>query len=351
MQTPAIRTVLDSMPCSLIFWRSDRSFCFLNQKVKYLTGLSDDELQENPSLWMNRIHPRDLSLYVTAWKKLRGGEKMVSCDYRFSTNRRSKEIWLRDESVLYQNPDGKVEGVISTYTDISDLKARRPRNGKRERDVNVTGIINSTIHEIQNNLQVMSLDLALPRENQTAVPDYPGVTSCIERINKVLQEVDEYFIPPELQFSMQDLERVLEDIVRPMEKELKREGIPIRLVRRSPLPVVWIDLAQFRKALERVLEFSRALLTQGGKLEIQAGLTQIDGERYVELKVASLSATPLEVEEKDVFRPYLRVNRHQVGLSINLVRDIIHNHQGKVFFRKENPREGLFVILLKVRSN
>ncbi len=347
----AIRTVLDLMPNPLIFWRMDRSFCFINQRVKHLTGLKNDQLEESPFLWINRIHPRDRGLYITAWKKLQGGEKTVSCDYRFYTNGKTKEIWLRDESVPYQNPQGKVEGIFSTYTDISDLKARRPRIEKKEREIIEMGIIKGTIHEIQNNLQVMRLALDLSGQGRTKVHDHLDVVSGIERINKMLQQVDEFFIPPELHFSRENLKRVLEDVIRHVEKELKPQGIPIRLVCRSPLPVIRLDLMQIRRALEWILGVSRVFLIHGGKLEIEAGLAQIDGERYVELKIASFSDTPFEVEENDVFQPFLRINRHQIGLDTNLAREIIQRHEGKVFFWKENAQRGLFTVLLKVRSN
>jgi signal transduction histidine kinase len=114
--------------------------------------------------------------------------------------------------------------------------------------------------------------------------------------------------------------------------------------------MVRIDSKQFRSALERVLEFSRALLPQGGELEVEVGLREIDGQRYVELQVASSSATSLQVEEKDVFRPFLRVNNFQVGLGIALAHQILRRHHGKIFFQKENPHRGLFTILLRVLS-
>ncbi len=351
-QTPAIRTVLNLVPSPLIFWRSDRSLCVINKRVGQLTGLSDDQLQENPSLWMNRIHPRDRSLYVTAWKKLQDGEKMISCDYRFSTDYADKEIWLRDESVPYQNPRGKVEGVISTYTDISDLKASRSRGKEKEENfVEIARIMSGAIHEIQNNLQVLNLGLGLIEVNKSESPYTANLYKCIGRIQKMLEEIYEYLVPPESQSSAVNPENVLKEVIRSKENELQEQGVPIRLVCRSPLPAVRIDLTQFHRALGRIMEFSRALLAHGGKLEIEAGLTQIDGEQYVELKIASISPTPIEVEENDVFQPFLRVYRQQAGLSITLARDIIIRHQGKINFRMENPQEGLFIILLKVRSN
>ncbi|MBI2352210.1 MAG: hypothetical protein HYV00_12180 [Deltaproteobacteria bacterium] len=52
-----------------------------------------------------------------------------------------------------------------------------------------------------------------------------------------------------------------------------------------------------------------------------------------------------------MFRPFLRVNNHQVGLGITLAHQILRRHQGNILFQKENPQRGLFTILLKVRSD
>lgn len=346
-----IKTVLDLLPCAIGLWSLEHGSCVLNNTAMELTGFSGQEFREDSSLWMSRIHPRDRSLVSTAWKKLQGGEKLVSCDYRFSPKKDEKESWLRDVSVSCQNPQGEVEGIASAYTDISDLKVRRPRSQEEKRGEDVVGIIDGVVHEIQNNLHVISMGLDLLRLSRTAPQDCGPVVRGIERTNKSLKELREYFLPPESEFSTENPAIILEEVVGQMERELHRQGVRFRAVRPGPLPLVRLDLKQFRSALERVIEFSRALLPEGGELEIEAGLQEIGGERYVELKVASSSATSLGVEEKDVFRPFLRVNDHQVGLGITLAHQILRRHQGNIFFQMENPQRGLFTILLKVRSD
>lgn len=344
------RTVLDMLPCAIGLWSLERRFCVLNEAAIQLVGFSGHDFRDDPSLWMSRIHPRDRGLFSTAWKRLQGGEKMVSCDYRFSPNKDEKEIWLRDVSVACKNPQGEIEGIASTYTDISDLKVRHSKSQEEERAENMVGIVDGLVHEIQNNLHVISMGLDLLRLARTAPQDCGAVVNGIERTNKSLKELREYFFPPKSQFSTENPAIILEDVVRHMERELNRQGVRLRVIRRAPLPLVRLDLTQFRSALERVMEFSRALLPQGGELEVEAGLQEIGGQQYVELKVASSSATSLDVEEKDVFRPFLRVNNHQVGLGIALAHQILVRHHGNIFFQKENPQRGLFTILLNVRS-
>jgi nitrogen-specific signal transduction histidine kinase len=313
-----------------------------------MIGFSDRDLQQDTSLWVNRIHPRDRRLFSTAWKKLQEGEKMVSCDYRFTPNKGEKVIWLRDTSVSYRKPHGGIEGVASVYTDISDLKLHR----QKSQVANVGEIMRALIHEIQNSLQVINTGVDLLRLDPSASMDSHSAISQttingIERTNKAIQELREYFFPPKYQFSTENPGIVLDKVVHQMEKELGHQGVQLRMVRHSSLPLLRLDLKQFRSALVRVMEFSRALLPRGGELQIEAGLREISDKRYVELKVTSSSTTSLEVEEKEVFQPFLCVNKYQVGLGIALARQILRSHGGKIFFRKENPKRGFFTILLE----
>ncbi len=202
--------------------------------------------------------------------------------------------------------------------------------------------------------RAIGVDTADEDEGEVGAEDQAIIDAHIVRVlrradTNMLQDTYEYLVPPESRSSAVNPENVLEEVIRSKENELRDQRVLIRLVCPSPLPVVRIDLTQFHRALGRVIEFSCALLNHGGKLEIQAGITQIGSEQYVELKIASISPTPIEVEEKDVFQPFLRVNRHQAGLSIPLARDILKRYQGKITFRMEKPKQGLFVILLKVR--
>jgi K+-sensing histidine kinase KdpD len=132
-----------------------------------------------------------------------------------------------------------------------------------------------------------------------------------------------------------------------MERELHRQGMRLKLYHQDSLPAVRLDSRQFRKALEQIIKFSHALLPEGGEVEIETRLQEIGSRRYVRLQVVSSSAATMEVKEKEVFRPYLTVNGHQVGLGIMMAQQILRRHKGEIFFQKENPKRGGFTILLE----
>lgn len=135
---------------------------------------------------------------------------------------------------------------------------------------------------------------------------------------------------------------ILEEVVEHMKKELHRRGVQVTMDRRTPLPLVRLDLGQFRNALQCVIEFFSTLVPQGGKLEIEAALREFGDGQYVEVGVASPS-TPL-----DVFGTVLQVDNYRAALDIELAYQIQRRYRGKILFQKENPQRMAFTVLLKV---
>jgi hypothetical protein len=103
------------------------------------------------------------------------------------------------------------------------------------------------------------------------------------------------------------------------------------------------------KALERLLTCVYALLpAEGGEVVVEAGLREVEVQRYMELQVSGRAGSPLVVEEAEVFRPFWRVNDYQLGLSLVLVRRLVDRQQGQLSFGKLSPTQVGFVMLLRV---
>lgn len=344
-------TALDLIPSAMAVWSLDRPYCILNQKAFQLVGFSSRDFRENTSLWLDRIHPEDHDLFLTAREKIRSENKAVSCDYRFLPKGRKREIWLRDVSESYRIQGSERENITSSYTDISELIELRRKNEKEESFPYQMEIIPGLLHEIRNILQSISLEFSLLQLKGAEPLGSQAITSGVERTSALMQELDEYFSLPKFQLSTVDPELVLADFVQYMESELLAHGIRLTLVRRGFLPKVRLDLSQFRSALKRIIEFARLLLPKGSELKIDAAVREIDEERYVELSVSSPCTNSLQVKESDIFRPFLNVNNHQLGLSMALADQILRRHQGKVSFNSHDRQQGTFTILLRTVSD
>jgi nitrogen-specific signal transduction histidine kinase len=341
----AARNVLEDFPTGVAVWYSEPFFCVFNRSAKQLTGFSGRDFQQNESLWLSRVHPQDHAIISAAGKKLQTEKRKVTCDYRFRPNGQREEIWIRDVSLSWQNHDGKIGGIVSVYTDISAFMAGGTQSTPQLRTVikGLTHDIRNSVHTIGGALEVLRLTGSLPVEPQKII-------NPIEEINRLLGDLEEYFFPPNTQLSVANAVLLLQDVILKMQDELLRRGIHLKLIHESSLPYVRLDARQVRRAIQRVLDFSVALLPKGGKLNIKARRREIDSTRYVELQIISYSADSLEIDEKEVFQPFLQVQKYKAGLSLALARETLYRNRGQISFRKNNSQQALFSLLLEVCS-
>src|SRR5206468_1789560 len=156
------------------------------------------------------------------------------------------------------------------------------------------------------------------------------------------------FFPPEPWYTIQSLAAVVADVTQQIQQHWQRQGVQPQVVCRDPLPALRLDWLQVGKALERLLSCAYALLpVEGGEVGVEAGLREVEAQRYVELQVRSRAESPLAVEEAEVFTPFGRVNDYQLGLSLVLVRRMVDRHQGQISFRKLSPNHVCFTLLLR----
>jgi len=156
-------------------------------------------------------------------------------------------------------------------------------------------------------------------------------------------------LPPEPRYTLQNLAAVVTDVTRQTHKHWQRQGVQPQVVCRDPLPALRLDWQQVGKALERLLTCAYALLpAEGGEVGVEAGLREVEAQRYVGLQVSSRGAIPLAVEGAEVFTPFLRVRGYQMGLSMVLVRQMVDRFQGQLTFQKLSPSQVCFTLLLRV---
>jgi nitrogen-specific signal transduction histidine kinase len=341
----AARNVLEDFPTGVAVWYFAPFFCVFNRSAIQLTGFSGRDFQQNESLWLSRVHPQDHALISAARTKLRTERKQVTCDYRFLPNKHREEIWIRDVSLSWENVDGKFGGIVSVYTDISTLMA-----GSTQSTPDLRKVIEGLTHDVRNYLHVIGAALETVELTGSLPIQSRQIINPTEEINRLLSELKEYFFPPNTQLSAANAVFLLQDVILKMHDELLRRGIQLNLVQESSLPYMRLDARQVRKAIQRVLDFSVALLPGGGKLNIKARRREIDGTQYVELQIMSYPADSLEIDEKEVFQPFLQVGKYKAGLSLALARETLYRNRGQISFRKNNFQQALFSVLFEVCS-
>jgi nitrogen-specific signal transduction histidine kinase len=337
--------VLNLLPYPAALWSRDRKLCVMNDLAKELLGFCESDLERMKSLWTDRIHPHDREGFVTAWNKLQDGETKMACEYRFFPRHKDHEIRLSEVACSYRLRDNDRPTIWSFYsTDVQDPPVQKEAveiRQLRELLAGLTHEVGNVVQAIRGELDLLKLAGALSQQSSKTI------SQGFEQIRKLAHEIQEFLAPPPAELSAEDPAVVLTEVIQGSQQELADHGIRMAVVLKEPLPKLPLDW-QFRNALRRVIEFSCALLPQGGELIIEAGLHRAGDERYVELSLVNASPIHLGVEEKDVFRPFLKVNDCSVGLSMAMARQVLRRHFGKIAFRKEHRNRGVFSILIKV---
>jgi len=328
--------LLSSLPVPAALWSLDRKACVLNTAARELFGFFENELTGD-SFWLDRVHPDDREEFFSAIQRLIAGESQVTCRYRFLPKNETNGFWLREVS----SRSGK-ETIWSFYNE------ERLVDNAVDRLAQVEQSLHALTHEIGNNLQVMRGELDLLRlsgklpEESSAV-----IVHGISRVHALAREIEEYLFPQSVQSRPEDPASVVSAVISSRQKAMAARGIRTGVVLKEPLPKVPLD-RQFGRALREVIDFSGALLSAGGELNVEAGLCRQEGHKYIELKIVSSSSGSLQVEEGNVFTPFFEVNGYRPGISMALAQEILRRHFGKIAFRKEDTNRGIFSLLIRV---
>ena len=337
-------TALEFVPSPAALWSLDRHSCFFNDDARELLGFCEHDFRQDAALWLERIHPEDRKEFLRAWKSLQAGDTRVSSRYRFQPKNRTQVLWLREVSFLYGSSGAEKPNVWTVY--LEEVASESLFQGTGQ----VRNFVRGLTHEMGNNLQAIRGELDILRFSQ-AIPNDSAETIYrgINQVRRLVHEIEDYLFPSSVEPQTEDPAFVLAEVIQSREKEMAAHGIRTGMKLKQSLPKVPLDL-QFGRALTNVIDFSRALLSKGGELNIEAGVCRQDGENYIELNIVSSSETSLQVEEGDVFRPFASVNGHRAGLSMAVAQQILRRHFGKIVFRKEQSNRGVFSLLIRVPS-
>ena len=339
------RFILNRLPFAAALWTPDRRRCAFNSSVSRLLGFCESDFERQSSLWMERIHPQDRDAFSVAWRQIQSGDHdHVSCHYRFLPRYHAAQIRV-GEFLFSNSRQSESNAVWSLYTEEPNFEEDILES------VQVCDLVHGLNHEIGNSLQAIKgeIDLlllagALPAQNAD------GISRGIEHISELTSELNDYLAPVTFDRKREDPATALRQVLDANAERLNDRGIRIALDIKDPLPAMPLG-ADFQQAFKRIIDLSLALLPGGGDLRVEARLRSVRETRFLELQVIHTSPSVLAVEEAEIFRPYLKINQHRIGLTMVIARQLLRRHFGKIIFHKEQRNRGVFSISIKIPSD
>lgn len=220
------------------------SFPFLGRGCKELLHLDPEEVAFDPHVFFDCIHTDDRAAFESS---------LDTSAYEMSTWRWEgrmcppvgDELWVQVHSTPVAEPDGAVvwDGVM---IDVSDRKRLQAELMLADRLASVGSLVAGLVHEVNNPLTVVLANLELLASRVSALGGASGSVGSTgeatsdellelthdtlaqtERIRGVLSSLAT-FSPEDVEMTLVDVQRVLDDVLRLAENELRHRATVVR---------------------------------------------------------------------------------------------------------------------------
>ncbi|MFD1587653.1 ATP-binding protein [Halorientalis brevis] len=286
---------------------------FGDEAYEEVWGRSLDRLEENPTDFLNGIHPDDRDSVRTAMERLSNETPVeLECRVTHSEKQAQREVWFEGKPV-YDEADEfvAIAGYVRDITDRKQYKRRLEHTNDRLETFN-----SFLSHDLKNQLQIAKsyLDIAQDNSSDDALD---RVGEALDRMNEMTTEVLEL---PRLGFdsierdavSLQHLAEDVWDGIDSAETELIfEEDVTLD-----------VDDGLFRNVLENL--FRNAVVHNDAPVTVRIGPLPDEQGFYLQDDGAGIPPA----ERESIFEFGYSTSGSGIGLA--LVREIVEIHDGTI---------------------
>lgn len=226
----------------------------------------------------------------------------------------------------------------------------------QERTNYISSLAGGLVHEIKNPLNSLNLNLQLLKEEleegrtEEKGKDQELISEIQEELNR-LDEILTNFLrlarPPELNLKTENLNQVLEEIIRFVEPECLRDKIEINKAFRNLLPLLSLDKRQFKGAILNLILNAKAAMKNGGRLNISTW----SEEKEFYLSISDTGCGISKESRKRIFDLFYSTKEGGSGLGLPIVQQVIHNHNGRIECQSDEGKGTTFTISLPAANS
>jgi diguanylate cyclase (GGDEF)-like protein/PAS domain S-box-containing protein len=159
------RTLVEQLPVAVYIDGLDdhATTLYISPQIERLIGYTADEWEHDPELWPRLLHPEDRDRALAAQARHNETGQPFREEYRMIA-RGGDVVWIRDEAVIVEGPDGRFlysQGILQDVSDVKEAEAQVAFLAFRDR---LTGLPNDTMFS-----EIAEMALARARRNDRAV--------------------------------------------------------------------------------------------------------------------------------------------------------------------------------------
>ena len=345
-----LETILQSIREGLVVVDGKGIVSYANDAVARLLG-GDVNQMEGASL--------DKAFPTLDWEGLMGLDpeawtQMVNREIEVTyPEQRIIEFYVVPLQVV-QNAEEDAEGALILLRDVTAERKREETTVESKRLEAITLLAAGVAHEIGNPLNSLNIHLQIMERELADVEDeevrdslqelVTVSTGEIQRLDQIIHSFLRALRPTAPQREPIQVDDLLEDTVKTMEREIEDRGVWVEREFAENLPELHLDKAQMQQAFYNILRNAVQAMTDGGILTLRI--------RIADAAVAiSFSDTGSGIQAEDlgmVFDAYHTTKEEGTGLGLMIVQRIMQDHGGQIEI-ESRPDQGTTITLLLPR--
>ncbi len=343
-----IRTLLNSLPDSLLILDSSGTIVDANAAAERLMGLNREELTAMSMNDIGRLLDGDMSPTLVKFNKpiasrALAGEKVGEEHRRVKHPKSGDEIELLLSANPIRNEQGEIKGALLVARDVTELSRLQQRLADIERHQAIGHVAAGIAHDFNNTLQTISQAVAVLQ----MAPDRPAkeravfldmIQNAVRRGAEVISRIRDYLRSGAATPGNVEVRSVLEEameLTRPMWQA--KVALEVRRELRTPAQVK-ANRADLLRMFTNLIINSLQAMPKGGELRVGC---EEENEKVHVWVCDTGHGIPPELRKR-IFNPYFTTKAGGTGLGLSGAQKIVLELGGDISFNSEPGKRTQF---------
>lgn len=232
----------------------------------------------------------------------------------------------------YINKPYSLQEVAARVKSLLRMRALQTRLRDTEKMAALGGMVDGIAHEIRNPLTAIGGMARRLYEGETDSQhrEYAQwIIKSVERLERMLQRIDEYKRILSSTLSPGDINKVLNDAVKEIGEfiEVQKKEIKVTKLLMPDPPVVNLDYGNFKTAVYNILQNSVEAIDKKGEIRVE---TMPSPDSVLLLKITDTGSGISPDEIRKIFNPFQSSKFEGAGLGLTITYRIVIDHGGDI---------------------
>ncbi|MDB9822648.1 ATP-binding protein [Deltaproteobacteria bacterium] len=259
----------------------------------------------------------------------------------------NKSLTLLVAINMLRDDQGKYSGLVAVFDDMSEIEKAQRMAAWRE-------VARRIAHEVKNPLTPIQLSAQRLKKRYGHIvgkEDGKVFEECTEMIinqaeglKRLVNEFSSYARMPASNPAPENIRQILKEATGLYQGTQK--NVKVIFSDSEDVPVFSVDREQIKRVMINLLDNAIAAIDGTGEVVVE--LSYDEDIEMVRIEVADNGKGIPSYDKMRLFEPYFSTKRHGTGLGLAIVNTIIHDHNGFIEVKDNEPRGTRFIIELPV---